>query len=554
MSLTLEKLKSEISSHKKYKNLNQKEWEEKISLRTIDYKYKEIIEKLIGLYRKKINNVRRELRENGFDFKVVPCKDDGTMKTAEEIVTELETQFQNINFLKEKEERLLDKLACCIKELELRDAKLVKRSPHHTTYYIDYTNGSDSNDGLTTGNAWKTIAKYANVTVRTSGDIALVRANQTHDYSSSGVIDHDEDGDGSTWIQVIGCDSVVNDPWGDGSDVTPIFDFGAGSNALRFQGDRFWWYENIHIKNSGYSSGSIYISGSYNALSFVKLKNCTISDSAASNVEGINVTANCYVYLEGCEFYDTWTYSITNSGIVCIDDCIFNAGSVHPNPTCISNNGFMYICSSSFGETTSYSTAIFYPLGGNIFLRNVTYSGTLNTVDQGVQGDINFEDVDGTYGDHFNVSGMELGTVSKGTALPRSGGNPSYARMTPQAECCVLNPLTLGHPLKGFAQLWFEKDIEVTVTFYAVGSGTWTTDPGNSGGEGTAVLRCSYLSNASTAARTIIDSDEDLNGFDWVPFQVTFTPLQTGFAYFWFILGKYESARFVDIDIKPVVT
>lgn len=47
------------------------------------------------------------------------------------------------------------------------------------TYYIDFTNGLDTNAGTSTGAAWQTINKYTNAT-RSLGDICIVRRGMTH--------------------------------------------------------------------------------------------------------------------------------------------------------------------------------------------------------------------------------------------------------------------------------------------------------------------------------------------------------------------------------------
>jgi hypothetical protein len=112
--------------------------------------------------------------------------------------------------------------------LDLRLKKSVKDigeyKMHGTVYYIDLTNGDDANDGLEANDdhSWLTIAKYTSVTVRTAGDIAKVRANTTQVIGANVIFD--EDGTTDALISIIGCDSVVNDPWGDASDVRPIFD------------------------------------------------------------------------------------------------------------------------------------------------------------------------------------------------------------------------------------------------------------------------------------------------------------------------------------------
>jgi hypothetical protein len=148
MTLTLEKLKTEISVNKDYA-LDQKAWEKLIAVRQIDFKFDEDIERLIPMYTRKIDGIRIQLREEG-TIQIAPYDKDGHIKDSKTVVDEFNSKVQDCQSAYDKEQRLIDKLACCLKEQELRKAELVTRSPHHTDYYVDFANGNDAHDGLKT--------------------------------------------------------------------------------------------------------------------------------------------------------------------------------------------------------------------------------------------------------------------------------------------------------------------------------------------------------------------------------------------------------------------
>jgi hypothetical protein len=101
-----------------------------------------------------------------------------------------------------------------------------------TSYYIDATAGSDSNNGLTTGAAWKTLAKATNFQFTTTDSVLLKR--------------------GETWNEAFyfPTNGLTLDAYGTGAD--PILD---GQGAIRFG----VWIQNfvgtttrhLHIKNFG---------------------------------------------------------------------------------------------------------------------------------------------------------------------------------------------------------------------------------------------------------------------------------------------------------------
>ena len=622
----LQTLQSEIATT--FTVRDEKAWEEAIRGFTIDAKFDSVLDDLADQYVEKITGIREQL-EGDWTVTLTPRQPGGKIKTVEELGNEL---VQRLGFLTDKEARLLDKLACVLKERELRKAGLVERTPHHTAYYCDYTNGTDGTSGtvhdglkeanhtaetgtdathvyvtattvldndtddnyngdylynvtraagatisdydaddgagysvLTTGSianqasgdtfyiirAWKTIAKYTTTTVRTTDDILYVRANQTHNYGSAGGIAFDESGDGDTWIKIIGCDTVTNNPWGDASNTKPILDFQDGNNYLSFSADRFWWLERLHITQSAYSSGAVILSG-VTAGTSAKFVNCDFSDSGASNAELITIAQQSWCILEGCTFVDGWSSTIANSGSLQAYNCQFNGGTTHQSSYAIYNSGYAYFQDCSFGDSSTFGTAVTYRGSGCIYMRNCTYTGTLSGYTAGQVGELYMEDADGTF--EAQLAGLLTGEITRGTAEARSGGADSYARMGPKSNCTLLNPLVLGRTECGFSGLWLTGDEEHTVTVYARVQSAW----GIALLASEAYLKASYLDSDSDCGRTFIQSTQQIsNDLDgdygtWTAFSVTFTPQRTGWVYLWFCLAEYEAGKGIDVDIKPV--
>ena len=118
--MTKEELK--IGVQEKYKNLTQKDWLDKIKYRGLEHKFDKQLKELKDFYPEKIN------RMINAQFSPDP---EATAKENEAQRLEFE-QYKS-----EKIERLKDKFAAVIKEIEFRKAKIVKRKPIGTIYYLD---------------------------------------------------------------------------------------------------------------------------------------------------------------------------------------------------------------------------------------------------------------------------------------------------------------------------------------------------------------------------------------------------------------------------------
>lgn len=128
--IALDKLKEEINTENELQALTEKQWIEKTEQFGICLKTEKELNKLIELYRTKISVIRKRLREDGELIKVVTLDKEGRARTASEIVAEMQSQLDSANNFAAKEKRLIEKLAYCLKEKELRQAKKVNlRSP-----------------------------------------------------------------------------------------------------------------------------------------------------------------------------------------------------------------------------------------------------------------------------------------------------------------------------------------------------------------------------------------------------------------------------------------
>lgn len=542
-------LAEEIKSDERFIGRDPAAWDSEIRRLTVDAKFDEDLAVLVKQYARKVSMIRERL-DGDWSVTIHPVREDGKRRTVEEMGRQLVEELGKIT---DKEGRLMNKLACCLKEQEFRKSGVVVRFPHHTDYYCDYTNGNDTNDGLGTGagNAWKTLGKYTSVTVRTAGDRLFVRANQTHTYNAADIT-FDEDGTVDAYISIIGCDATTNDPWADDSDVKPIIDFADAAYQFDVNGDEFWWVERLLIKQSADLAGAFSIQGSRGW----HLVDCDFKDSGASSAELLAVFSGAVVWCDGCTFEDGWNIAIAmTQAILHMKDCTIDAGSVRGTIYGLYAiyGGIAYCDSCSFCPTNGFTGGanIYVRWGTAVYLRNCSFGvNSTMLINSYSGGFIYSEDHDGTF--ESQITFMFEGTIERGTSSPRSGGADSYARMSPNSNCGPGDPLVLGMGMAGFSAIWLGSGVEKTVTVYARVASAW--DSALTAAE--AYLKASYLSNGASAARTEVTSTQQIaNDTTWTAFTVTFTPAREGWVYLWFHLEEFEDAtEYVDVDILPVVS
>ena len=124
-------IRAEIAKHKDYKEWRATDWEQKTVQRHIHHKPDKALADLVPMYVKKIKWLDTT--------SIFSPEVDPNGKTDAQIIAEIGTVVaDDLAFRKEKRARLLEKLACCLHEQDLRKTDLVARAVHHTSYYLDH--------------------------------------------------------------------------------------------------------------------------------------------------------------------------------------------------------------------------------------------------------------------------------------------------------------------------------------------------------------------------------------------------------------------------------
>jgi hypothetical protein len=549
MTLTLTELQAEIAADPEFRARRPKDWEAEIVRLGVATKFDADLRDLIPQYVAKLALVREAL-VGDWNVHLTPPVATPGLGTVEELGERLRGALTRVA---DKQARLLNKLACCLYEQQLRSAQLVTRTPHHTDYYADYANGNDANDGLAANNdhAWKTITKFTTDTVRSAGDRLFLRANTTWTQGTEAKdIIFDEDGTLDAFIEIIGCDATTNDPWNDDSNVLPIIDFEDAAYQASFYSDTYWRIQRVDFRRSNDGNGATALE---NYSHFCQFVSCRWRDGNGTGIEGLYISSTSGIRCTDCTWQDTNGAAVVISYANCVlSGCTINAGTTDGATYGLIVTSSMVDCQNcSVGtDAVAFGTAtIDVRAGGIVRLRNVTWGITPAMVNTG-DTLITAEDDDGVF--EAQQQWHYAGTIIRATASPRSGGADSYATLTSNASCGPNSPLLLGDRLSGFSALWLGSGVELTISVYARVGSAW--DSALTAAE--AYLTASYLSNGASAARTTVQSAQQIaNDTTWTAFTVTFTPAREGWVYLWFTLAEYEDAgEYVDVDIQPVVS
>ncbi|KKN41064.1 hypothetical protein LCGC14_0727140 [marine sediment metagenome] len=537
--MSLDDLKTEIAAHPDYKDLDQSGWEAKIEVRAAHLKYDGDLQHAIDCYVRKIPL----LREMALDPRVKLKNPDDSLRTVAEILFDKGRARMK---LETKIDSVIEKCACCLKEQELRKDGLVTRSPHNTDYYIDYVNGSDANTGVSIAQHWKTITKYTKDTVRSAGDRAFLRANTTWAQGTEAVdIAFDEDGTLDAYIELIGADSVINDPWSDSSDVKPIIDFEDGVFNLNASADDFWRLQRLDLRQSADTFGAINILLANN----IYVKDCNVQDGASSLVEGATVATALRTTLDGCSFLDTGGPGIDGGTCdIIIKDCTITAGVGAGTTTglFVDDGTIVYMRDTTFSGSFG-NNDLSVRRSSIVYARNVTFSASGIEVIE--SGQLFSEDDDGTFEDHITT--FEVGVITRDTGTVRGGGANSSAKMEPTSLCGPNRPLILGsNPLRGFRPIWVTAGSYTATVYVRVGT-AW--DSALTAAE--CYMKTSELDNAGNATRVERQSTETINNAgSWTALTTSISPARDGFVYFWVYLAEFEDAsEHIFVDILPTV-
>lgn len=426
------------------------------------------------------------------------------------------------------------------------DNLITLRSNFQQTNITDTEDATQVNNenGTAVDEQWAHLNQYTKETSRSAGDILLVRANQTHRYDGANLV-FDEDGTVASLISIIGCDSVTNDPWSDGSDVKPIISFGDTAYNFYLLYVNYWKLQRLNIKES---------SDAYGAVNWERGRNFFVDscDVQENNVAGLFLSSGSSIILSNSTLINNTGSNIyVNGAVLEMDNCVLNGGAIEGSQYGLRVlSGLAFVSNTTFGITTDHSAAdIRLDYQGQVFLRNCILDSVApiywRTGYVSYHSAVYSEDDNQTYGNH--KVHFRNGIITKNTASPRSGGADSYATMQPNAYCGVNYALTLSrNPLFGDFKIWCAAE-ETTVTIYMRRTADWATEPVAS----ELNIRASYLDHAADATRSLSTaSTQTITDANWVAFTTTFTPLQAGWAYVTVYLKKYEAAdKGIDVDM-----
>lgn len=228
-----------------------------------------------------------------------------------------------------------------------------------STYYIDATGGSDSNNGTSSGTAWQTLAHATNQTFISGDSILLKRGevwNETFTIHWNGVI---LDAYGSGELPIIDCQQTRR---------YAVLNTTATNTITR----------NLHLKNGGGSTGALWDSeaNGTNTIDGCFLQIHTNDSLVASGVSGCIIVSNCVLTGAGDEaftLHNTATGIVANCTFTNNRSAINNSGTAMAmtvNDCIFQNNGDG---SGGFGDIDALDTGI------NVFNR-CHFNGRLDGV------------------------------------------------------------------------------------------------------------------------------------------------------------------------------
>lgn len=496
--------------------------------RGLHHKYDYQLKNLIDLYESKYpriielyKNLLDDIEKNITNFSIS--------------VSELKGEFER---MKNKVLRIADKYWAVRWEIKGRELEIFKRKPVGTTYYIDLDGGNDGNTGLNTGQAWLTVEKYTTTTVRSASDIAYVRANTDEVISADIAVD--EDGDEDNWIKIIGCDSVVNDPWGDGSDVKPAIDANSGSHTFRINNDDFWWLERLELKNG--ADGTAGILQIRQGITFVKDSKFTDNSLAIKLLFCYDLTV-----LDGCEIVSS-SSSGTGVAFAYGSNCEFRSCTIdgHDIGILVGDyaNDELRMIDCEIGQTTPPNSYDIRVDCGRVYLRNTKLSASGINMATNNPAWLMEEDADGVYGDaKIWFTG---GNITKQSS-PKTGNAEFSLKLDPNSYLGINRYLRLS-PIYG---LQFPFVIEgtaaqqVTITIKMQAEVAWASYPTNT----ELYIEASYYDSGVDAGRSTVASTQTISSSgSWVDFTVTLTPQRDGPIYVDVYLKVYESGKSITVN------
>ncbi|MGD9632180.1 MAG: right-handed parallel beta-helix repeat-containing protein [Pirellulales bacterium] len=217
-----------------------------------------------------------------------------------------------------------------------------------TTYYVDVTTGSDSDDGLSEGNAWQTLSKAASTLA--AGDTVYVKASAS--YTLTSTVTWAVQGTIDAQVNIIGYTSTITD--GGQATVTSSTNSVAlftGNNADYYTFKNFNFTHTAGTRGNGVTNTtsqsnpvtfinctwdgclSAFLPGSSNIMTAIicqgcEIKNCTATDGAVKLQGGTDI-----------EFIDSYIHA-NNGGSTCAGIWGDNAMTARVRRSRIVKNGY----------------------------------------------------------------------------------------------------------------------------------------------------------------------------------------------------------------------
>jgi hypothetical protein len=485
-----------------------------------------------------------------------------------------------------------------------------------TDYFVDYTNGLDTNTGL----------KYDSYVVESTADTTHFVDASLHgictigcfiwvDGRSGSLVSAFDDGTHTVTLATAIAGLTANDTFTMIAPFKTVNTF--TSNVGRSPGDNCY----LRTQADHDSSGADITTGSQVTVSQsrISLIGCSTADSTDFWHDGTTTRATItfggnayqmifsknYWYAKNIRFYngaDTANlvycntvynvsfynclfkndgqahhpfYSIYSVDIY-LDTCTFEGGANSGGTSsCSLNQCTVRLVNCTFNATvaTTYGLAV---AGGTASCYNCTWgnTNTYNLYDvyayyggriylqncrvYGTVYSVGYsavfaEDYDNTFGQHKRYQGTR-GNVTKTTSVLHTGGATSSALMEPGSASGLNMPLKLFHLEPYYSEGFkiWRDAVPTTVTIYMRAYGSWGTFPTAS----ELYIKAWYLTSDSTAARDYSTASTQVldNDTTWVAFTTTFTPGRSGFAYVNVYLAKYAANCGCYVDTKIVVS
>jgi len=588
--VTFEKLKTEVLNDQTYQSLTLDQWNQKLRFRGAVIKFDHQLKYMLDFYPKKVSRLM-------------------------EILTDRYTPDDDKEFLRRKIARLKDKFACVLKELELRKAEIVRRTPIGTTYYVDYVNGNDSRPGTKLGSftadsgtnsttvvdaeldgqdissgdylynetvgagaliqSWDdgtdTITLQSSITGQTSGDsYYILRSWQTLSQYTSATIRTPGDilkvraNQTHTYntadINFDEDGSVNNYITIKGCDSTDD-PWGDGSDVKPIISFGDASYQMLMYNDDFWKIENLDIKSSNDGNGIVNVKSltgayfkdCVIRESTSSGVEGIFAQYADRFTVENCTFEDCYgTALLCSSAGVHVKNCTFNRGAgVGTDYFIVASNG---------GMVDVEDTALGQDASPDSADVRAIVNSRVSCRNCNFSAASTFSTAEGGcvyIEDDDQTYGnhktiYSSGTIEKDTTVVRTGGASSSAKMSPNSSCGLYAPLKIRPQDNLGGDFKIWLSGGSAVTVTVYIRGFgWTSFPSAS----ELYVEASYLSNAATADRATVSSTAVLtDNTTWTAFSVTFTPARDGFVYVTVFLKKYEASSGIYVDIKPVIT